>query len=723
MSKNKLMQERSIEELIEKYNFFVPEIQREYVWGHNERNILDNFCKDLISSTQNNKQDEALEKKIADLAKAQRFDEIRALLEQKNGNQTMNIGFLYSYAPNYRMEYFPESDYNKDVYLIDGQQRFTTLFITLFYLSIKESKKKEFIQLFRYDQILNTVAFDYRVRNITHNFFVDLIGNTNTIDELLSVEKSTWFLRDYKNDPTVRAILNAIIIIERNFRNQENEFYTFVSKEIKFWHFKTDKTNQGEELYITMNSRGKQLEDNETVRAKLFESIDNNDKLQQSDNWEKWQYFFWMNRNKKKEPTNADDGFNEFLKCIAAFESFKKETKDFIKISDAIYPDRILKYLNLENIQKRFKLLEFLFNHKNRFKEKYRYSKWVDDAIGYLQELYFEDNTNWFIDFSDDRRANERRKMVFVWSILEYMDNIQDLKKQSDDIFRVLRIYWLRYNNNDRSVVTINARIQQLLSHGIWSSGINNDEIAKHQFLRNIQDQEELRKFESAIWELEDHPLNINGYQVKGINITHLIHFDEDISVQKIQESTAKFNALFPPKQSGNKTLSSALLYFGFYAIRRSPYYYENWDFSSWRRIIRDLDSEKKAFSKLFKQFNGNNLKQILERKQNQFLLKHEKNIFLTDEKEDFKIDTLIDCLRLYDILAEDLWKHGRHIAVHHHYIPSIPLTEFETSAIYNTQGNFRGYRHEDLYRLVKGGKKTILKKLREKIDGIKQSH
>ena len=37
---NNIMKERSVQELLQEFNFFVPEIQREYVWGQDDRCLL-----------------------------------------------------------------------------------------------------------------------------------------------------------------------------------------------------------------------------------------------------------------------------------------------------------------------------------------------------------------------------------------------------------------------------------------------------------------------------------------------------------------------------------------------------------------------------------------------------------------------------------------------------------------------------------------------------------
>ena len=44
-SQDRYMEEFSVEELISKFNFYVPEIQREYVWGKNNKEILEKTLK------------------------------------------------------------------------------------------------------------------------------------------------------------------------------------------------------------------------------------------------------------------------------------------------------------------------------------------------------------------------------------------------------------------------------------------------------------------------------------------------------------------------------------------------------------------------------------------------------------------------------------------------------------------------------------------------------
>jgi uncharacterized protein with ParB-like and HNH nuclease domain len=719
MAKNKYMHESSLEELFEELNFFVPEIQREYVWGFNEREILDAFCEDLINGKDAQSKNEELDQKIAELTAKQEYSKIQELIASVKEAKPLNIGFLYSYEPNYRMEHFPDSDIYKDVYLIDGQQRLTTLFLLLFYLSIKEKRRGDFINIFRFDSNLETLAFDYRVRNLTHKFFIELIKNVDSLDKIQNIKEETWFLMEYADDPTVRAILSAFSIITKHFSNLgDHKFFDYLYTKIKFWHFKTEKTDQGEELYITMNSRGKQLEDNETLRAKLFEKISSNEEIHWSEKWEEWQNYFWQNRNRSKGPTNSDKGFNEFLRCIAGLEAYKQKSKDFLQQDDPIYASRLIKYLSLEKIENYFRSLKFVLINYKTFASNYEYSEWLPIVHKFINQILFERSTNWFIDYNDELRAGERRLMVFLWSVLEYVNRLENNNENLDNIYRFIRVYWLRYNNHDRSVTSLIDRVNNSLLNSVWYESITEEEEKRHSFLNKIDDYEYLRKLESAIWRLEDHPLNLSGYQVQNINISHLVDLNDNLSLDILKSIYDRFTQIFPvDKPVGSKTFSTLLLFYDFYAMKRRPNYYDNWDFSSWRRIVRDLDSDKNAFKTFLSEFNGQDLNEMLKEKQQIFLLDNKENI--QNSIDLIECDNLLDCLKIYSIIINNFWSKGLYIA-YSHYLPNKAYTTFEEKALFNTKGNFRGqYGHIEFCHLVENSQVKPIEHLKKLITNL----
>ena len=384
------MEEVSITTLIERYDLVVPEIQREYVWGNNEYEILDIFLSDIKEGRNNISRTSDMDTKIQTLLELAKnadnntrnvlLESVETLKSDSLKNNSINIGFLYSYKPSY----YIHNDRDEDVYLIDGQQRFTTLFLILFYFGLKENRLNDFLDLFRFNSDLDKIAFDYRVRTLTHHFIIDLLSYTKTLEDLLELKDKNWFLANYQNDVTVQSIVGyskdksrtgAFPIIHQHFKDDETNYFDFVKDNIKFWHFKTEESSQGEELYITMNSRGQQLADNETVRAKLFESLSPKKQIEWSKKWEIWQDFFWKHRNKEIPNPSADNGFNEFLRWVqiikmsARLDKEKRQALSDSSIENVIQWETVKKldvaYLELQEIDLYYNALVYLFTRYN----------------------------------------------------------------------------------------------------------------------------------------------------------------------------------------------------------------------------------------------------------------------------------------------------------------------------------------------------------------------
>jgi hypothetical protein len=435
MAGQNVMEEVSVEQLINAHSLIVPEIQREYVWGNNDYEILDKFFTDIKDgirkspTNSNNQEEQAMLKKMLEFADESKKDYVKGLIAKAQSVKDLNIGFLYSYKPPYYRAY----ERSEDVYLIDGQQRFTTLFLLLFYFSLKENKYGDFKKLFRFDQKLEKLAFDYRVRSLTHNFLIDLISNCNKIDDIRKINKKTWYLTEFAKDVTINAIVGtekshnkAAIVgtlkkIEEYFANDEVEYYEFIKKQIKFWHFKTEETSQGEELYITMNSRGQQLADNENTRARLFEDEEVQDnQIFWGKEWEEWQDFFWKNKEKNG---NADLGFNQFLKWVSIIECFKNEKFKSVAEGEKRYKE-IQKNSEISDSIK-LPVIKKYFDALKKIKDKH-------DA-GYFNSSWFKENFNaeWL------KKAIDQKHLIKLLPAIIYIS----YEKPESDLNRFVRFF------------------------------------------------------------------------------------------------------------------------------------------------------------------------------------------------------------------------------------------------------------------------------------------
>lgn len=160
------MDKLSINTLLNNYCFVVPEIQREYVWGVNKQ-VLSQFLVDL-------------NKKV-------------------NDGET-NIGFLYSYKSG------------GEHYLIDGQQRLTTLVLLLHYVASKEGDERHnrYIQMHHFEK--NTRAFSYRVRSNTDSFLKNLLVSSSVTSKQIKQQK--WYKSTYSGDVTILSMMAALDIMD-----------------------------------------------------------------------------------------------------------------------------------------------------------------------------------------------------------------------------------------------------------------------------------------------------------------------------------------------------------------------------------------------------------------------------------------------------------------------------------------------------------------------------
>ena len=698
---NNKMEELSISELMSKYNLVVPEIQREYVWGNNN-DVIDKFLIDIKEAFENDKINfkKSLESLQNNIQLVSIDSDIEEAYNKYVANRYMNIGFLYSYRPNY---FFGEV-IQEDAFLIDGQQRFTTLFLALFYFSLLENKQAKFKELFKINESTEGISFDYRVRNLTHDFIIELVNKCKDVN---SIENSTWFLSEYKTDTTINSIIKTLKKFSNKFpnnsKNDENNsssYFDFISNNIKFWHFKTEATSQGEELYITMNSRGEKLAKNEIVKAALFEK--ETEKIYWGKEWELWQDFFWRNKSLLHE--NADTSFDEFLNCLKGFHEFQMKNNKDIRFNLAFIQNYIISFQRILNFNTNFnwlieckKVLRKILNKEFQSNEK--------------------KDTDWFVP-GDENKGIDNNRMVFVWSILHFLKDVDLILPLTNKEIRDVRMFWVRYNNFDRSIEKLAIKIEELKNGtDLFDPNDNNstEELEKNKYyleILGIKDNDEFHINELLIWQIEDHPLNLDGSEVGKINITHLIDFNEKLDSTHIQNIKDCFEDLFPNKiKIGSPFLKTILLHYGDFYRDTSPSYYKRFDFSEWKKNIR-----KKEFKIFIKEIIGKDIKLYLEILNNKFLLNNKIEISNS-------ISTLPEGLTLrkkliyYSLLlsTDTLWKEGEKIAICDE-VESLRLFKDETMVIYNSKGNFRGYSgYNDLWKEVKRNFKDPINELKKR--------
>lgn len=294
------MDKKNIEELLGNY-MVVPEIQREYVWGSN-KNIVNQF-----------------------------IDSIK-------DNKDINVGFLYSY-----------SNENQE-YIIDGQQRLTTLVLCLYYASLMQGEYDKFKSLLKVNS--PNMSFTYRVRSNTEEFMQCLFNSGLYKEE--EIKDSKWYHTCYDSDISISsmiALLNYLADIKFDVKYDD-------ILNIEFWYYPIDETSLGEDLYITMNSRGKTLDNAEKLKPLLFEKsrkeLKNWGKI-----WDDWEDFFFTLLN-GDDITKINVAMNNLIRIVWELKTCGEHNE--------LKPFEAIKDLNLSDIELFFNALKLIVN--SEFKNK-----------------------------------------------------------------------------------------------------------------------------------------------------------------------------------------------------------------------------------------------------------------------------------------------------------------------------------------------------------------
>lgn len=505
------MQEKTIFELLKGQYMIVPEIQREYVWGSEENKEK---CKNLLED----------------------------IIKNEKG---YNVGFLYSYDEDNK------SDNHKEVHLIDGQQRFTTLYLTLFYLYVKCGKlnDNDNKEIFK--------KFSYRVRNLTKEFVNIMIDKVKTVKDLHDISNRTWYLSVYRHDPTIKNIVNLFTI----FNDKSDE--DFIDKLInnlekientKFYYFNTSQTSQGEELYITMNSRGEQIAVYEDARVILLEKVKEN-KLEKSKIFNEIEHFFW--RHRKENEDSSDRGFERFLKQtigLKKLDNIDELENNTIGIVENYDIKKDIHNIELEEIIEYYYCLKVLFkalddykknNYNDYIKSLYKEDKINKDILEYdsfiitilyiiknifkiydKNEIYecnretLENKINKFNDFENlfqwirfiyNMKYNYKNNLIV--NIIKAIKNCEDV-----NIFESFKNCYNDYNDNDLLNYFLNydGVIGFEADENYYKKSdkfdIVKNEILKIKFLYYINNNN-FKDLQKQFWELENHPIssgNIN---------------------------------------------------------------------------------------------------------------------------------------------------------------------------------------------------------------------
>jgi len=686
---------RHIEQLV------IPEIQRDYVWK--KVNV-----EHLFTSILKNYETWQIEKNHATL-------EVRNLGSGINTGDEMlalqndfadfylrriystNIGFVYAYS---------DSNLQGQYYLIDGQQRLTTFYLTLLAVAAKgevglqqrfRSRYSVYSSEGRGHEAVAHTKLDYRLREHTseflHRFVEYALENPESIDQM---QEQSWYLNRFRMDPTTRNLFENYKTIQNLLEpitatQRQSKFYEYLEDLVECWYFDTNESEQGEELYIYLNARGESIAPNENLKAELLSEVkDSKKKDDWGRRWEEWQDYFWQKRHAGLSDgtvnPNADRGFNSFLDCVGNLEKLRNKGMKTTNLVD------------LETIKKYHSALCWLDEQKKPFQDLFDYADWVNEWFEELWRFFNEPKaTEWTADLEDPNKSTAHNRMVLAWgSLLCIVNALEGNEGDSrnldhERIFRAIRIFYIQYHNFGRAVASLPKTAVGILGNDP-SVLVNAEEIARWKFFKDIPD-EKRRKLESVIWKIEDHPFNLNAADLRSVNLSHLVYLNSsDTNLEKLVKVQNAFYELFPVNTDKSKftentnKVATVLLYYGKYWNRVSPWYYENYNLGDWHRTIRGEGSEENKdfkpsiFRHFFDEF------QDAESTLDEFLQQKEESITVNPQEEEELRNAFIWYSQR---LKNKFFEKGMYMAVDGD--KADPIFPKINGILWNTKGTFKG--------------------------------
>ena len=445
----------------------IPIIQRDYAQGRSDKRskeIRETFLKTLIR---------AIEEKVP-----------------------LELDFVYG-----------KRDKNK-VFLLDGQQRITTLYLLHWYIA----------QRIRKPSLLKEVTLGYHVRQYADEFTQKLSDENILIDFSSSIPSvavcdCSWFFEAWKHDPTVSGMLNTLDTIHELLKdkeiNEERYWQPLKNGAVTFYWLDLEEHHLTDELYLKMNARGKQLSKFENFKASLV-------KRMADEQWEGREDFslkmdttytdlFWQYRGNQ---TVIDNEAMNFFAGMAMIAHALRDKSDHERIEELYhYP---LHVTASDFSVGDFELItEFLDLYSNSKPKDF----YIDTPL-WDKDFKADSGKTFFEVFVKDN-ASVYRQRVFFYAVSYLFIKVEDNKTKREDFIRVVRNI---IENASISIETFAGAIklmQELLKgsqdiYSYLSKTAIQSKFASYQVKQEIDKAKRIvvdSQWKEAIWEAEDHPM------------------------------------------------------------------------------------------------------------------------------------------------------------------------------------------------------------------------
>jgi hypothetical protein len=475
------MMTTSLWSLLKEYKVVIPILQRDYAQGRMtgkvpliRTNILNSICNAI-----------------------------------KN-RSPLELDFIYGYTNSSTTD---QKIFNP----LDGQQRLTTLFLFHWFIAAKEGHLDN-------ATIHELEKFTYETRHSSRVFCSKLVNyKPEEFDTSIkqSIINQPWFFTAWKNDPTIKSMLTMLDAIQEKVKEFELEniweYLVAENAPIVFHLLSMDNLGLPDDLYIKMNSRGKELTEFEYFKIRFSEIIPSskletfNIKIDQQ-----WSDLFWDLYKDEMVPDIAQ-------KVDAAFLRFFRYITDIIMAkTNTIFQDGIDELELAQKIYSNEEHVDFLFTILDKFVEINKNRQDFFASIFYVHpseyeitktRLFFMNaNTELFKKCSSSYDPTQRTNPFSIGEQLMLYACIVHLQNNTADFHvRIRKLRNLISNSED----TVRKENMPSLLHSVFEIIVNDTVDNDSRFNKTqIKEEEEKAlfiqqhsKLHDTICRLEDHHL------------------------------------------------------------------------------------------------------------------------------------------------------------------------------------------------------------------------
>lgn len=187
-----------------------------------------------------------------------------------NDTDVMDLHFMYG---SVKEEEKVKGQVNYILELLDGQQRFTTLYLLHWYLLQKEGK----FESEDYKDLRHSLSsFSYETRATATAFCNSLVKygcNFGDSNPSIAIKKARWYYRSYDKDATIAGMLTMLDAIDEYYKANNGNNLLPRTERLQFYVLPLMEYHLSEELYMKMNARGLELSQFDNFKAEFCSAM------------------------------------------------------------------------------------------------------------------------------------------------------------------------------------------------------------------------------------------------------------------------------------------------------------------------------------------------------------------------------------------------------------------------------------------------------------------